>query len=118
MLTEPTNTEEVRILNSQTGTFGTFRLRRDRLESFLAFLVKTLVMVPEKAAMPGVSGPAHFALDCIFFGPKPPRFPAADVLGFLRDRQKSTAYTTAQIEHALGLWAGTVKQLLADGSER
>jgi hypothetical protein len=71
--------------------------------------------------MPGISGAAHYGLDCIFFGPKAPRFPAHDILAWLRDRIKEDRQhtaTIAEVEDALGQWAGTVTQLLADGTER
>lgn len=76
--------------------------------------------------MPGISGAAHYGLDCIFFGPKPPRFPAHDILSWFRERLIADGvellYTSVpsvpEIEDALGKWAGTVTQLLADGSER
>ena len=56
---------------------------------------------------------------------KPARFPAKDILDWLRSLQKeqlgeylNPTITTQEIEAALGQWASTVSQLLADGSDR
>src|SRR5271154_5519593 len=107
--------EEVSIRNSENNSDVYFKLRIDRLESFFQFLMANRTPPSAASAMPGISGPAHYALDCIFFGPKPPRFPARDILAFLGERGGATA---PEVEDALGKWAGTVTQLLADGSER
>jgi hypothetical protein len=110
--------EEVSIRNSENNSDVFFKLRTDRLESFFQFLMANRTPPSSASAMPGISGPAHYALDCIFFGPKPPRFPARDILAFLRDCSDDETVTSQEIEDALGRWAGTVTQLLADGSER
>src|SRR5271163_2368330 len=110
--------EEVSIRNSENNSDVYFKLRTDRLESFFQFLMANRTPPSAVSAMPGISGPAHYALDCIFFGPKPPRFPARDILAYLGSRCDDEAITPQEIEDALGKWAGTVTQLLADGSER
>ena len=114
MRTLPANAEEVSIRNSENNSDATFTLRTDRLASFFQYLATNHTSLTP-SAMPGISGPAHYALDCIFFGPRPPRFPARDILTFLGERGGATA---PEVEDALGKWAGTVTQLLADGSER
>jgi len=110
--------EEVSIRNSENNSDVYFKLRTDRLESFFQFLMANRTPPSTVSAMPGISGPAHYALDCIFFGPKPPRFPARDILAYLKSRCDDEAITPQEIEDALAKWAGTVTQLLADGSER
>ena len=124
MRTLPANAEEVSIRNSENNSDVGFTLRADRLDSFFQYLrANRLTFTP--SVMPGISGPAHYALDCIFFGPKPPRFPARDILQYLHDRHDSESKilysdcpSVGEIETALGQWAGTVTQLLADGSDR
>lgn len=126
MNTLPDTVAEVRILNSENKTHYYFTLRKDRIVAFYQYLLEN--RAPEASstnAMPGISGSAHFGLDCIFFGAKSPRFPAKDILTFLRDEQKTylgeypnPTVTVQEVEHVLGQWAGTVTQLLADGSER
>jgi hypothetical protein len=128
MITENPNAEEVRILNSENNTHYYFRLRKDRIKAFFDFALahRAVRVTPSSApaAMPGISGAAHYGLDCIFFGPKPSRFPAQDILNWIQHEFNtgwsghSPNFTTAEIEDALGRWAGTVSQLLADGSER
>lgn len=119
------NATEVRIENSENHTHYYFTLRKDRLASFYQYLLENRAAALPQSAMPGISGAAAFGLDAIFFGPKPSRFPAQDILVYLRDEQKNylgeypnPTVTVQEIEHVLGQWAGTVSQLLADGSER
>jgi hypothetical protein len=123
--TLPDNAEEVRILNSENQTFYFFTLRKDRLTAFFQYLKENRSSGQPASSMPGVSGPAVYGLDCIFFGPKPSRFPAQDILDWLRNQQKeqlgdypNPTITSQEVEHVLGQWAGTVTQLLADGSDR
>lgn len=125
MRTLPDNAEEVRIHNSENNSDYYFTLRKDRLMSFYQFLIANRASGYPQSTMPGISGAAHFGLDCIFFGPRPPRFPAHDILNFLRSEQKTylgeypnPTVTAQEIEFVLGKWAETVSQLLADGSER
>lgn len=125
MTTKHEQAEEVRILNSENNTFYYFTLRKDRLAAFYQFLSENRSSGQPASVMPGISGAAHYGLDCIFFGPKTPRFPANDILVFLCNQQKeqlgdfpNPTVTTQEIEDALGKWAATVPQLLADGSER
>src|SRR5277367_6046485 len=117
--------EEVSIRNSENNSDVSFKLRTDRLESFFQYLMANRTPPSAVSAMPGISGSAHYGLDCIFFGPKPPRFPARDILQYLHDRHDSESKilysdcpSVGEIETALGQWAGTVTQLLADGSDR
>jgi hypothetical protein len=124
--TLPENAEEVRILNTENNTFYYFTLRTDRLSAFFQYLKENRSSGYPASTMPGISGPAMYALDCIFFGPKPSRFPAKDILDWLRSQQKeqlggeylNPTVTSQEIEAVLGQWAGTVSQLLADGSDR
>jgi hypothetical protein len=125
MLVNVENAEEVRILNSENQTYYYFTLRRDRLAAFYAYLMANRRITLPASGMPGISGPAMFGLDCIFFGSKPSRFPAKDILDWLRDQQlvilgsfPNPTITSGEIEAVLGQWAGTVTQLLADGTER
>jgi len=121
MHTLPANAEEVYIHNSENNSECRFFLRTDRLTLFFQYLMANRLPETPRSVMPGISGPAHYALDCLFFGPKPPRFPAHDLLTWVGNRLKEDrqeAATNAEIEDALGQWAGTVTQLLADGSER
>lgn len=124
MQTLPDNAEEVRVLNSENNTHYYFRVRKDRLSDFYRYLMGNRCSGMPASVMPGISGAAHYGLDCIFFGPKPPRFPAKDILDWVRDQQKemlgeypNPTVTSQEIEEALGKWAATVPQLLADGSE-
>jgi len=123
--TLPENAEEVRILNNENNTFYYFTLRKDRLAAFFQYQKENRSSGYPASIMPGISGPAMYGLDCIFFGPKPARFPAKDILDWLRGQQKeqlgeylNPTITTQEIEASLGQWAGTVSQLLADGSDR
>jgi hypothetical protein len=125
MQTTIPNSEEVRILNSENNTHYFFTLRKDRLADFYKFLMANRSSGHPASVMPGISGAAHYGLDCIFFGPKPGRFPAKDILDFLRSQQlaqlgefPNPTITSQEIEDALGKWAATVPQLLADGSDR
>lgn len=125
MRTLPENAEEVRITNTENNTQYYFTLRKDRLTAFYQYLLENRASGLPQSTMPGISGAAAYGLDCIFFGPKPARFPAHDILAFLRSEQKAylgeypnPTVTTQEIELVLGQWASTVPQLLADGSER
>jgi hypothetical protein len=125
MQTTVPNTEEVRILNSENNTHYYFNLRKDRLADFYKFLAANRSSGFPASVMPGISGAAHYGLDCLFFGPKPGRFPAKDILDWIRGQQlaqlgeyPNPTITSQEIEDALGKWAATVPQLLADGSER
>ena len=125
MPTLPENAEEVRILNSENNTHYWFRVRRDRLGEFYCYLMGNRSAGQPASVMPGISGAAHYGLDCIFFGPKAGRFPARDILDWIRDQQKdilgeypNPTVTSQEVEEALGKWAATVTQLLADGSDR
>jgi len=129
MRTLPANAEEVTIHNSENLSGYCFTLRTDRLASFFQYIAANRASAsPQQNAMPGIGGAAVYGLDCIFFGPKPPRFPALDILRWLRDRLVADPITVQhmenidlqvhEVEDALGRWAGTVSQLLADGSER
>lgn len=127
MRTLPENAKEVRVHNSENHTDYYFTLRADRLTAFYQYLLenRSISTGQNASAMPGISGAAHYGLECIFFGPKFPRFPAQDILVFLRDSQKeylgeypNPTVTTQEIEHVLGQWAGTVSQLLANGSDQ
>jgi len=125
MQTTVPNTEEVRILNSENNTHYFFNIRKDRLVDFYKFLTANRSAGHPASVMPGISGAAHYGLDCLFFGPKPGRFPAKDILDWIRSQQlaqlgeyPNPTITSQEIEDALGKWAGTVTQLLADGSER
>ena|SRR5277367_6177859 len=125
MSTLPENAEEVRILNSENNTHYFFRVRSDRLGEFYCYLMGNRSSGQPASVMPGISGAAHYGLDCIFFGPKPARFPAKDILDWIRGQQKAIlgefpnpTITSQEIEEVLGKWAATVPQLLADGSER
>jgi hypothetical protein len=117
MQTLPANAEEVRIHNSENNTEYYFVLRTDRLVSFFQYLTANRAS-GTPSVMPGISGAAAYGLDCIFFGPKPPRFPARDILAWLTGRQEDPTVSVQEVEDALGRWAGTVTQLLADGTER
>jgi hypothetical protein len=125
MQTTVPNTEEVRILNTENNSHYSFTIRTDRLADFYKFLMSNRSSGFPASVMPGISGPAHYGLDCLFFGPKPGRFPAKDILDWIRSQQLSQlgeypnpTITTQEIEDALGKWAATVPQLLADGSDR
>lgn len=125
MRTLPENAEEVRVRNNENNTDYFFTIRKDRIVAFYKFLMENRSSGYPQSVMPGISGAAHYGLDCIFFGPKPPRFPAVDILNFLRGEQKTycgdypnPTVTTQEIEYVLGKWAETVSQLLADGSDR
>jgi hypothetical protein len=125
MPTLPENAEEVRVLNSENNTHYWFQVRKDRLSDFYRYLMANRASGMPASVMPGISGAAHYGLDCIFFGPKPNRFPARDILDWIRDQQKpvlgeypNPTVTSQEVEEALGKWAATVPQLLADGSER
>ena len=119
------NSEEVRILNSENNTHYFFTIRKDRLAAFYTYLMANRSAGHPASVMPGISGAAHYGLDCLFFGPKPGRFPAKDILDWIRSQQlaqlgeyPNPTITSQEIEDALGKWAATVPQLLADGSER
>jgi hypothetical protein len=125
MQTTVPNTEEVRIINSDNNTYYYFSLRKDRLADFFVYLMAHRNAGQPASVMPGISGPAHYALDCLFFGPKPTRFPAKDILDWIRNQQlaqlgahPNPTISSQEVEYALGQWAGTVTQLLADGSDK
>lgn len=125
MQTSVPNSEEVRILNSENNTHYFFKIRTDRLAALFTFLMANRSSGFPASIMPGISGAAAYGLDCLFFGPKPGRFPAKDILDWIRSQQlaqlgeyPNPTITTQEIEDALGKWASTVPQLLADGSER
>ena len=116
---------EFRIVNSENNTYYYFTLRKDRLSAFFQFIVANRASGMPQNIMPGISGAAMYGLDCIFYGPKPAKFPARDILDFLRNQQlevlgeyPNPTITSQEIEDGLGRWAATVTQLLADGSER
>jgi len=125
MQTTVPNTEEVRILNTENNTHYFFYIRTDRLAEFYKFLMANRNAGQPQSVMPGISGAAAYGLDCLFFGPKPGRFPAKDILDWIRSQQlaqlgeyPNPTVSSQEIEFALGKWAETVPQLLADGSER
>jgi hypothetical protein len=122
------NAEEVRIMNSENNTHYFFTLRKDRLAAFYQYMLENRnagkPALPA-SVMPGISGPAIYGLDCIFFGPKPSKFPPMDIFVWIRNQQKAylgdypnPTITTQEVEAAIEQWAGTVTQLLADGSDR
>lgn len=124
MVTLPEHVEYVRLLNSEINTHYYFGLRTDRLAAFCKYLAENRSSESPQSAMPGISGAAHYALDCIFFGPKG-RFPAQDILNWIRDQHSSVwgevilpPITSHEVEEALGKWASTVTQLQADGKDR
>src|SRR5271155_5335793 len=124
MQTTVPNTEEVRILNSENNTHYFFNIRKDRLAELFKYVIANRSSGQPASVMPGISGAAHYGLDCLFFGPKS-RFPARDILDWIRSQQleqlgeyPNPTITSQEIEEALGKWAATVPQLLADGSER
>jgi hypothetical protein len=114
----------VNIFNSETKTEQPFGAREDRIRAFYQFIVgDRRTANSAKPRMPGISGPAALGLSTMFFR-VPGRFPADDILKWLRENQKTyldgypnPTITLEEIEDALGRFAAVNTQLLADGQD-
>jgi hypothetical protein len=115
------NVIEVRVLNSENTTYYYFTARADRLRDFYQFIVND--RRPQHGSwMPGLSYAATFGIKSIFCR-IPDKFPALDILTWLRNEQKTylgdypnPTIAIPEIEDALGRYAPTVSQLHQDGS--
>lgn len=115
------NVVDVRVLNSENNTYYYFTTREDRLRDFYQFILRDRHVQPEPW-MPGLSYAASFGVKAIFCR-LPEKFPALDVLTWLRDNQKqylgdypNPTIAIPEIESALERFAPTVPQLYQDGS--
>ncbi len=118
------NVIEVRVLNSENGTCYYPVVREDRLRDFYQFIMKD--RRPHHGAITGwdmgLSYTATFGIKSIFCR-IPEKFPAADILTWIRDNQKkylgdypNPTITIPEIGNALERFAPTVSQLYQDGT--
>lgn len=115
------NLIDVRILNSENNTFYFFALREDRIRAFYQWIAANR-RTAFGAFIPGISGHAIEGLKCIFSRP-PDKFPAMDILNWLRNEQKTylgdypnPTITVQEIEYALEQFRLTAAPLYQDGS--
>ena len=115
------NVIDVRVLNSENNTNYYFTLREDRLRDFYQSILKDRHVQPEPW-MPGLSYAATFGVKAIFCR-VPEKFPALDVLIWLRANQKeyigeypNPTIGLPELEYALERFATLAPQLYQDGT--
>jgi len=115
------NVVDVRVLNSENNTNYYFTVREDRLREFYQSILKDRRVQPDPW-MPGLSYAATFGVKAIFCR-VPEKFPALDVLIWLRDNQKqyigeypNPTIALPELEIALERFATIAPQLYQDGT--
>jgi len=115
------NVVDVRVLNSENNTYYYFTAREDRLRDFYQSILKDR-RATNGPWMPGLSYAATFGVKAIFCL-MPDKFPALDVLIWLRDNQKqylgeypNPTIALPELEIALERFATLASQLYQNGS--
>ena len=115
------NVVDVRVLNSENISYHCFTVREDRLRDFYQSILKDRRVQPDPW-MPGLSYAATFGVKAIFCR-VPEKFPALDILVWLRANQKqylgeypNPTIALPELEIALERFATLAPQLYQDGS--